>query len=237
MSYLITQEDILSVQADAAVVCIENTMAVSEEPVSQQLAAAGGEAFRSALAERRFLPVGYACETAVCGLPFRHVFATGTPQWRKGESSELIVLRLCYRAVFALARQAGCRTVAMPVLSAAYYLFPREEAVRVALEEAGKTDLTVIFSVQASELYALTQKTFTKPRIVSYLGYYRDAAVFELEDGRYARVDVRPELRAVNIRPYVEPCYYLVDDPAYPPLSAEEIARLRGIYETISDIN
>ena len=53
----------------------------------------------------------------------------------------------------------------------------------------------------------------------------------------FARVDVRPELRAVNIRPYVEPCYYLVDDPAYPPLSAEEIARLRGIYETISDIN
>ncbi len=237
MSYFVTREDILSVRADAAVVCIENTMAVSEDPVSQRLAEAGGKAFRSALAERRFLPVGYACEVPACGLPFRRVFATGTPQWRMGESHELIVLRLCYQAVFRLARELGCQSVAMPVLSAAYYRFPQDTAVRVAQEEAGKTDLTVIFSAPTQELYSLMQKTFTKPRIVSYLGYYRDAAVFELDNGQYARVDVRPELRAVNIRPFVEPCYYLVEDPAYPPLSAEEIARLREIYETVSDIN
>ena len=47
MSYRVTQADILSVKADAAVICIENTMAVSEDPVSQRLGEAGGTELRS----------------------------------------------------------------------------------------------------------------------------------------------------------------------------------------------
>ena len=63
------------------------------------------------------------------------------------------------------------------------------------------------------------------------MGYYRDHAVFRLDSGQYARVDIRPEIRDVNIRPFVEPCYYNEADPSLPPLSAEEILRLRRIYE------
>lgn len=237
MPYSVTEQDILSVPADAAVICIENCMEVSEDTPSQRLAEAGGEAFLSALRERRFLSVGRACAVSPCALPFRSVFATGAPQWRMGEACELVVLRLCYSALYALAREHGCRSIAMPFLSAAYYRFPQEEAVRIGLEEAGRANIETIFLAQTPELFRLSRKSYPKPKIVSYVGYYRDHAVFALDNGQYARVDLRPERRDVNIRPYVEPCYYNEADPSLPPLSEAEVSRLRRIYESEWDLH
>ena len=42
MPYTVTREDVLSVGTDAAVVCIENTMLLSEEPIARRLGEAGG---------------------------------------------------------------------------------------------------------------------------------------------------------------------------------------------------
>lgn len=233
MSYLVTREDVLSVAADAAVVCIENTMILSEDAVSQKMGACGGAALTEALRQRRFLPVGRACAVDAGDLPFRFILATGTPQWRHGESNELVVLRLCYESLFALARQLGCRSLALPFLSAAYYRFPLEDAVRIGLEGARKVDVQAIFLAQTQEEYELSQKPYRKPEIVSYVGYYRDHAVFRLDNGLFARVDIRPELKNVNIRPYVAACYYTQADPSLPPLPEAEIARLRQIYDEL----
>ena len=115
MPYTVTQGDVLSVGTDIAVVCIENTMLLSEEPISQRLGEAGGEAFRAALRRKRFLSVGRAWACEPCGLPFRHILAVGTPQWRMGESNELLVLRLCYEALYAEARRLGCDRLIGPV--------------------------------------------------------------------------------------------------------------------------
>lgn len=231
MSYRVTQNDIFSAQADAAVICIENAMAVCEDPVSQALGRAGGDALRTALRRRRFLPVGSACAIEPCALPFQMLFAVGTPQWRNGESNELLVLRRCYEALYQLARETGCKSLAMPFLSAAYYRFPLSDAVLIAREEAGRANVDTIFLAATQELYDLSQTPCRRPEIVAYIGYYRDHAVFQLDNGSYARVDIRPEMRDVNIRPYVEPCYYNGADPSLPPLAPAEIERLRGIYE------
>lgn len=231
MSYSVTQADILAVRADAAVICIENTMAVSEDPVSRALGRAGGEALRLALKRRRFLPVGSACAVEPCGLPFQRLFAVGTPQWRNGESNELLVLRICYEALYRLARETGSRSLAMPFLSSSYYRFPLEEAVQIAREEAMRADADTVFLAATPALYELSQRPYRKPQIVSYVGYYRDYAVFALDNGYFAHVDVRPELKSVSVRPYVEPCYYMEADPSMRPLTPAEIARLRAIYE------
>lgn len=231
MSYRVTQADVLSVKADAAVICIENTMAVSEDPVSQRLGEAGGTELRRALRRRRFLPVGSACAVESCGLPFRFVFAVGMPQWRNGESNELLVLRRCYESLYTLSREAGCQSIALPFLSAAYYRFPLAEAVQIAREEAERAGIDTIFLAATKELYDLSQRPYRRPEIVAYVGYYRDYAVFKLDSGNYAHVDVRPELRSVSVRPYVEPCYYVEADPSMEPRTPEEIARLRAIYE------
>ena len=82
-------------------------------------------------------------------------------------------------------------------------------------------------------LFDLSQKPYRKPQIVSYVGYYRDYGVFQLDTGQFAHIDVRPEMRSISIRPYVEPCYYVEADPSMLPLSPEEITRLRLLYDEI----
>ena len=226
MSYTVTQDDILSVTTDAAVICIENTMAVSEDPVSQTLSETGGEDLLRTLKRRRFLPVGSACAVEPCGLPFKRLFAVGAPQWRNGESNELLVLRRCYESLYRLARETDCRSLAVPFLSTSL-----EEAVQIAREEAMRVKTDTVFLTPEHAVYELSQRPCRKPQIVSYVGYYRDYAVFRLDSGNFAHVDVRPELRSVSIRPYVEPCYYVEADPSMQPLTSAEIARLRAIYE------
>ena len=62
------------------------------------------------------------------------------------------------------------------------------------------------------------------------IGYYRDYAVFELDNGQFVRVDIRPENTEVTRILYFEPCYRLGHDPEQPLLPLSEVERLKRIY-------
>ena len=119
----------------------------------------------------------------------------------------------------------------MPFLSALYYRFPQPEALFIARDEAEKSPLAVTFTADTSELFALSQLPYRKPEIVSYVGWYRDYAIFELDNGLYARVDLRPERRDVAMIPYFEACFRAGNNPLQPPLPEEEVRRLRALYD------
>ena len=89
-----------------------------------------------------------------------------------------------------------------------------------------------MFLAETPERFALCRAAGRRPAIVSYVGYYRDQAVFALDNGMYACVDLRPELRAVSLRSYYDSCCLAETDPQRAPLPDGEIARLRAIYET-----
>ena len=231
MSYSVTQEELLSLRTDAAAVSVEIALDVSWTPVCQSVARFGGETLAAQIRTLRFLPVGSAAEVAAPQLPFSHFFAVAAPVWLTGKANEFKALRSAYRSLFAAAESASCRSLAMPFLSAMYYRFPQDEAVKIAFSEAGKTALEVVFVPDTPELFAVTQRPYRKPKIVSYVGWYRNHAIFELDDGRFGRVDIRPEITDVTTIPYFEACFRVGNNPAQPPLPEEEIARLRRIYE------
>ena len=233
MSYSVTQQNILNVQADAAVICVENPMSIADGPVNEALALAGGEALRLAVREKRFLPVGYSLAVEPCGLPFRHILVTAAPRWWSGEANELVVLHRCYASLYKLAEELDCRSVATGFLSANYYQFPKAEAVGVACLEATQASVDTVFVAESEELAALGSKTYCKPKIISYLGFHRDHAAFLLDNGQFAKIDMRPEMRDVSIRPYLEPCYYEGRTAPALPLPARELERLRAIYEAM----
>ena len=120
MSYTVTREDILSLRADAAVLCVENKMVVAESAVCVRLAEAGGEALRAALRRKKFLPVGSADALGEDVQPLPRLILVATPHWNNAQSNELLILRYCYRDVFRVAEEMGCRSVVMPFLSAYY---------------------------------------------------------------------------------------------------------------------
>ena len=232
MGWTLTQADILSVAADAAVLPLEITMDLNDGPVSRRLAEAGGEELHRAVRQGGFLPAGSARAADAGALPFRHLLLVTPPLWLTGKANELLVLRRSYQSLFALAEELGCRSVAMPFLSALYYRFPVEEALHIARSEAEAHSLDVVFVADTAALYRAGQAHYRRPEIVSYVGWYRDHAVFRLDNGLYARVDLRPGQRRVDTVPYIEACYHVGNNPLQQPLPPAEIARLREIWET-----
>ena len=231
MAYTVTLDDILSLTADAAVLPLEMTGAPTEGRAAQALAAACGEGLRSAIRQAGFLAVGSAEALDCPGRPFPHLIATAVPRWLTGKANELLALHRCYESVFRLASELGCKRIAMPFLSSCYFHFPLEDAVHIALREAEKWEGEAIFTADTRELLSISQRPWRKPQILSYIGYYRDHALFALDNGLFARVDIRPEKREADVIPYFEACYRQDNNPLQEPLPEEEIQRLRRIWE------
>ncbi len=231
MAVLVEQSDILAIRAQAAVISLELTMGIHESPANRRLAEACGEELRAAIRALRFLPAGSAHVVEGKGMPFRHVILTVPPRWLTGKANELLVLHRCYESIYAGAEEAEIHSLVMPFLSTAYYRFPKAEAVHIALREAEKNTAETVFVAESQELYALSRQCYRKPAIVAYVGYYRDHAIFELENGQFARVNVHPEKREADVIPYIEACFRAGNNPLQAALPDAEIARLRRIYE------
>ena len=227
----VTLDDIMSLSADAAVLPLEMSGAPTDGRAAQTLAAACGERLRPAIRRAGFLAVGSAAVLDVPGLPFPNLIVTAVPRWLTGKANELLVLHRCYESVYALAQELGCRSLVSPFLSCCYFHFPQDDAVHIALRAAKGWEGETVFAADTEELLALSEKPWQKPRILSYIGYYRDHALFALDNGLFARVDIRPERRDADVIPYFEACYREGNNPLQRPLSKEEILRLRRIWE------
>lgn len=119
------------------------------------------------LAECRTLggcKTGNAKITAAYNLPCRHVIHTVGPVWHGGGYGERDLLVSCYRTSLALAKEAGCQSVAFPLISAGVYGYPKAQAIRVAMdtitEFLAENEMDVYMVIFGKEAFKISEKLF-----------------------------------------------------------------------------
>lgn len=117
-------------------------------------------------------------------LPARYVIHTVGPIWQGGNGGEEALLRSCYRRSLALAAEHGCESVAFPLISAGVYGYPKEQALKVAMDEI--TTFLLDHEMQVTMvLFDKAALTVSKKLFSDVKAYIDDHYVEERDDSRY----------------------------------------------------
>ena len=107
---------------------------------------------------------GQAKITKAYRLPCKYVIHTVGPVWQDGKQGEREKLASCYRTSLVLAREHGCETVAFPLISSGVYGYPKDQALRVAVDTIGQflleNDMTVYLVIFDRAAYQISGKLF-----------------------------------------------------------------------------
>ena len=121
---------------------------------------------------------GEAKITGAYRLPCKYVIHTVGPVWNGGKYGEREQLASCYRTSLALAKEHGCETVAFPLISSGVFGYPKDQALRVAVdtisEFLAENDMTVYIVIFDRAAYQIGNKLFAD--IAAYIDdHYVDA--------------------------------------------------------------
>ena len=128
------QGDITTQEVDAVVNAASTAMRGGGGVDGAIHRAGGPEVLRDCIARfPRGLATGDAGWTTAGNLPARWVIHTVGPNHAAGQRNRSLLVS-CYRRCLEVADELGARTVAFPLVSAGIYGWPREDAIRVAVE-------------------------------------------------------------------------------------------------------
>ena len=129
---------------------------------------------------------GKAKITGAYNLPAKFVIHTVGPVYQDGKHGEKALLKSCYREALALAKEHSCETVAFPLISSGVYGYPKDQALKVAIDAISdfllENDMTVYIVIFDKAAYKISEKLFSD--IAAYIDdHYAD----EHTDHRRAR--------------------------------------------------
>jgi len=135
---------------------------------------------------------GEAKITGAYRLPCRYIIHTVGPAWNGGKYGEREQLASCYRMSLALAKEHGCETIAFPLISSGIFGYPKDQALRVAVdtisEFLAENDMTVYIVIFDRAAYQIGNKLFAD--IAAYIDdHYADTHT-NLRRERARRKDV-----------------------------------------------
>ena len=151
------------------------------------------------LAECRTLggcKTGQAKITKGYRLPAKYVIHAVGPVWRGGGCGERELLAGAYRASLELALEQGCQTVAFPLISAGAYGYPKDRALKVAVDVIGDFllahEMTVYLVIFDRAAFSIGEKLFAD--IAAYIDdrYVEQHTSFRGEQYRAAAFAAAP---------------------------------------------
>lgn len=182
MSFKIIRNDITKMNTDAIVNTANSEVRVGDGCDMAIYNAAGKEKL---LAYRKEnigeIPEGEAFLTPGFDLQAKYIIHAVSPLFVNGNNDEENKLRSCYRKSLELAVQNGIKSIAFPLISTGCYGYPKEEGMRIAIDEISafllNNDLEVYLVVFDRKSTSLDEKIY--PDLDQYIdqNYVRNKGV------------------------------------------------------------
>ena len=183
MPIQIVRNDITKIQCDAIVNAANHSL-LGGGGVDGAIHRAAGRGLLQECAKLGGCKTGEAKITGGYQLPCRHVIHTVGPVWRGGKNGEKELLQSCYANSLKLAQEANCESVAFPLISSGVYGYPKDQALRVAMDTISEFlvehDMLVYIVVFDKTAVKISEKLFSDIQSYvddHYVATYDDSAV------------------------------------------------------------
>ena len=212
MPLQIIRNDITKMSVDA-IVNAANTSLLGGGGVDGCIHRAAGPELLAECSTLHGCETGSAKITKGYRLPCKYVIHAVGPRWRDGKHREQELLESCYRTSLNLAKENGCQSVAFPLISSGTYGYPKDQALKVAVDTIStflmENEIMVYIVVFDRKTYQISGKLFA-----DIAAYIDDRYVDEHTD---SRSEQRRRLEAMS----EESCF----EAASVPLPPEAICK------------
>ena len=97
-------------------------------------------------------------------LPSKYVIHAVGPRWQDGKHQEPELLQSCYQTSLELAKEYKCESVAFPLISSGIYGYPKDQALKIAVDTIGafllENEMTVYIVIFDRKAYQISGKLF-----------------------------------------------------------------------------
>ena len=166
MALQIIRNNIINVEADAVVNTANPLVAVGTGVDRAIYEAAGWDDLLAARAKIGVMEPGQIAYTPAFDLHAKYIIHAIGPAWRGGDFGESETVAKCYRDSLMLARDLECESIAFPLLATGTYGFPKDEALRIALNEISgfllDNEMEVFLVVYDKESFEVSGKLFSE---------------------------------------------------------------------------
>lgn len=108
---------------------------------------------------------GEAKITGGYNLPAKYVIHTVGPVYKDGKHGEKTLLESCYRESLSLAKNHDCETIAFPLISSGVYGYPKDKALKIAIDVISdfllENEMTVYIVIFDKAAYGISEKLFS----------------------------------------------------------------------------